>query len=132
MFQKESISWSGRIAETEGGARFFRNTIVRMLLVFGTLPLLVSVLLLAYFIRSTDGTVVLHYNVYFGVDLIGTWWQAYFLPMFGLIFFIGNILLSRRLYATSERIAAYLSLFSSVLMNASIGVAVFFVCFINY
>lgn len=36
------------------------------------------------------GSVVLHYTVYFGVDLVGSWQQSLLLPAFGLLILCFN------------------------------------------
>ena len=44
-------------------------------------------------IRMTSDLVVLHYNIDFGINLIGSPLQIYTLPLIGLIFFIVNVFL---------------------------------------
>lgn len=41
----------------------------------------------------TGDTVFLHYNMLFGVDLIGTWWKLLFMPLSGLGIILVNTLI---------------------------------------
>jgi hypothetical protein len=49
---------------------------------------------LIYLFRPQEEPVHLHYNIFFGVDLIGPWWQIFFLPASGLVILILNTGLS--------------------------------------
>ena len=105
MHEQQGSEWEHPLATSAGGVRFEQNILVRTLL---TVPLIVwtmSLGLLGYFIQPSETRIVLHYNVYFGVDLLGLWWQAYLLPLLGAIFFVGHFFLARRFYRQSERIA---------------------------
>ncbi|MEI8096534.1 MAG: hypothetical protein WCG73_00285 [Candidatus Moraniibacteriota bacterium] len=126
------VNWNVPVAESEEGVSFFKNTIVRALLGVNTFFCLVSFGILGYFIRPTENILVLHYNVYFGVDIQGIWWQLYMLPVAGILFFFGHLFFSYRFYQKYERIAAYLMLFSSSLINIGIIIASASIAFINY
>lgn len=61
------------------------------------LPLLVSAISQIYMwpyilmnLAQRKGTLFLHYNVVFGVDLVGAWWKIFFLPLAGLIIIVLN------------------------------------------
>lgn len=128
----DTLRWDEDVARSEAGVSFFRNTIVRMLIVLNGLFVCVSVSVLGYFIRPTESLMIFHYNVYFGVETQGEWWQLFLFPLAGALFFLGHLLFARRFYARLERIAAYLMLFSAWLLNVGILVASASVAFINY
>ena len=135
MFQNEKRDergWDVDIAESEKGAPFFKNTIVRVLLSANVLFLSASFSVLGYFIRPSENLFILHYNVYFGVEIQGIWWQAFILPLTGVLFFGGHLFFARRLYRKTERIASYLMLFGSWLISVGILVASAGIAFINY
>ncbi len=44
---------------------------------------LIAYLLLAVGITPRSDAVVLHYSVYFGIDLVGSWYQLYSVPLIG-------------------------------------------------
>ena len=128
----ESNRWEGTLAQSDRGVKFLHNSIVQTLLVFAVLPIIGCIGLLAYFVHPSEASIVLHYNVYFGVDLLGLWWQAYALPMLGLLFVAGHYIFARCFYESAERIACYLMLFSSGLLSFGLFVAGISVAFINY
>lgn len=127
-----SVDWDEDVAQSEIGVAFFDNIIVRTLLGINIFFSLISFGLLGYFIRPTESLLVLHYNVYFGVDIQGIWWQVFILPIAGILFFGGHTFFAYRFYSRSERIASYLMLFSSGLLNIGILIASTSIAFINY
>jgi hypothetical protein len=135
MLNKISISrvdWDTDVSESEREVSFFKNIIVQTLLGVNIFFCCTSFGLLGYFIRPTESILVLHYNVYFGVDIQGLWWQVFILPVAGLSFFLGHLFFAHRFYKESERIAAYLMLFGSGLLNIGIVIASVSIAFINY
>lgn len=58
-------------------------------------------------VQPTDQPIILHYNVYFGVDSIGNWKNIYLFPIFAGAILIVNIILSRFFYY-KERFISYL------------------------
>lgn len=128
----EIIGWENRVAEVERGVGFFSNTIVRTLIGGALLSVVTSLSILMYFVRPSGTLRILHYNVYFGVDLLGVWWQTYIFPLFSLLFFVGHLILARYFYQRSERIAAYLLLLASILIGCGVLIASVGVAFINY
>lgn len=41
-------------------------------------------------LTPTDDSMVLHYSVYFGIDLVGPWYQIYSLPLIGTFLWLLN------------------------------------------
>lgn len=72
-------------------------------------------------------TIPLHYNIYFGIDLLGPWWYFFTLPAAGFVTMVVNCLLSMMLYVR-ERLAAYVLSLTSCLVQ----VALFFTAFIAF
>ncbi len=115
------------------GKSFFANSIVRSLFLMQLV--LVSGLtgFLSFFLRPSDALTVLHYNVYFGVDLLGAWWQTLILPGIACMFVLMNSFMAYRFYMIQrERIAAYLLLLGSTLLIASVFLGCISVVYINY
>lgn len=132
MARETRTNWEYPLAQSDQGVGFWDNILVRTLLLASLLALFGNVGLLAYFIRPSETPMILHYNVYFGVDLLGIWWQVYMLPFLGTLFFLGHFLLARRFYARSERIACYLMLLSAGMLAFGLLVASVSIAFINY
>ncbi len=56
----------------------------------GVLLLALSWALLLWKVPYTDGQVLLHYNIYFGVDLVGPWKQLLWMPLSGSVILLLN------------------------------------------
>ena len=87
---------------------------------------------MAFFIRPVDFPLILHYNVFFGVDIIGAWWQVFFLPGMGLFILAVNTFLAFLLFARKERIAAYIFLLASFFVQAGLAISSASLILINY
>jgi hypothetical protein len=111
---------------------FFHNAIIQWVSIGIIVFNLASWIILAIFIQPIDLPIVLHYNVYFGVDIIGVWWQVYFLPFIGGIFFIINGSLAYLFYSKKERIASYLLLLASLIIQMGIVIACSSIARVNY
>lgn len=57
-------------------------------------------------------SVFLHYNIVFGVDLVGSWWKIYYLPLAGLLVFLLNYTLSFVFYKTDKFLSRLLNFWS--------------------
>ncbi|OGY47236.1 MAG: hypothetical protein A3J62_03535 [Candidatus Buchananbacteria bacterium RIFCSPHIGHO2_02_FULL_38_8] len=55
---------------------------------------------------SFSDLIPLHYNIYFGIDLLGYWYEIFLLPIFGLLVLLANFILGLPLFSR-ERILAY-------------------------
>lgn len=74
-------------------------------------------------IRPEVGQIFLHYNIIFGVDLVGDWWQIFYLPAVGIFVLLLNYLLSAVFYSFDKflaRLLAIWTLFFHLFLLASI------------
>jgi len=87
-----------------------------------------------YFLVKAIGTnlAVLHYNVVFGVDLVGDANQFYNLPLFGLIIIILNLLLAALLNKINERLVSFIFLTLAMIINIFCLLALYFSYIINF
>ena len=111
---------------------FFRSALVHWILIGSIVLNFANWCLIAFFIRPVDFPIVLHYNVYFGVDVIGAWWQVYFLPLIGLVILLVNSVLGYLFYGQKERIVGHLLLLAAFIVQISLTIAVASVLLINY
>jgi hypothetical protein len=72
----------------------------------------------------------LHYNIYFGVDLIGSWKRVFVFPAAGLIFLVLNAFIAAGLYK-KEKFLSYILFLCSPLINAGILVALVLIILLN-
>lgn len=115
------------------GEEYLHSKIAMVLSISALSMNIVDWLLLASFLRLPKETIViLHYNVYFGVDSTGSVKQTYSLPFIGLIILIINLFLSGYFYKLKERIAAYVFLITALAIQLSLLISVASVIIINY
>jgi len=82
------------------------------------------------YVRPTDDLVFLHYNVVFGVDLIGSWWKMLFDPFVGFCLFFFNFLLSWYVYGEDKVLARMLTVLAA-LFNLFLFVAFYLIIGLN-
>ena len=111
---------------------YFQSHIAVWLIIMSGIANLANWIGLAVFVKPVDYPIILHYNVYFGVDMLGDWRQVFILPGIGLLFFIANFYLSLYFYRRKERIASYLLLMATLMVQLSLVVASASLIIINY
>lgn len=111
---------------------YFGSPVATWLLISAIVANLADWLLLRIFLRPVTDTVIIHYNVYFGVDMSGDPRDAYVLPLIGLAILSVNFLLSAYFYAKKERIATHVVLMAGLMAQLSLMVAIFSIIMINY
>ncbi len=52
----------------------------------------------------------LHYNVYFGVDRFGPWYEIFALPALGLLFFLLNVALQMHFFRSEKLLTRFLAI----------------------
>jgi len=67
-------------------------------------------------IKPSEYPIPLHYNIFFGVDLMGGYTKVYTLPGIGILILLFNLVLSFSLYK-KERLASYLLIGIAVLIQ---------------
>jgi hypothetical protein len=111
---------------------FFRSGLVQWVLIASLILNAAIWGFIVFFIRPVDFPIILHYNVYFGVDVIGGWWQVYFLPIAGLSILLVNTVLGYLFYQQKERIMAHLLLLAAFIAQIGVAIAVASLLIINY
>jgi hypothetical protein len=111
---------------------FFHSSLVQWVIIAALVVNATNWGVIAYFIRPVDFPIILHYNVYFGVDVIGAWWQIYFLPLIGLVIMTVNAVLGYLFYQQKERIVAHLLILATFIVQVGISIAVASLLLINY
>ncbi len=103
----------------------FRHPVVFLSALFA---LAINVVLWVYVARHTQASVEsvpLHYNIYFGIDLLGPWWYSFFFPAIGTGVFLANSVLTVLVYR-KERVAAFFFSLASALIELFLLLAVYF------
>ncbi len=86
---------------------------------------------LHFTVIATDQPIILHYNVYFGVDSIGDWRNIFVMPAIAILIFLVNLILSRFFYY-KERLVSYLFAGMGLLAQLLMAVGVISVIIINF
>ncbi len=111
---------------------YFRSGLIQWVLIGSLAVNIANWIAIAFFIRPVDFPIILHYNVYFGVDVIGDWWQVYFMPLIGLLILLINAVLGYLFYQQKERLVAHLLMLATFIAQIGISVAVASLLLINY
>lgn len=114
------------------GREFIREATIRWMLIAIFIVHLASWVELAVFVRPVEYDVILHYNIYFGVAMIGAWQEMYILPVLGLCIMILNCFFAFFLYRYRERVAAYIILLSALMAQVGILIACSSLILVNY
>ena len=74
--------------------------------------------------------IVLKYNIYFGISLIGPWWQVFLWPLTGLIFWLINLILVL-IWSKKSRLLTLFVSYTTILIQLLLIVIGFFVVMLN-
>lgn len=99
-----------------------------VLAVFSNLGMWVAIW---WIVEPTDRPIILHYNVYFGVDAIGDWRNIFLMPALAAAILLANAVLSRFFYY-KERLASYLFAGMALLVQLLMMVGLGSVILINF
>lgn len=109
---------------------FFRDWWINLPLLFSLgLQIFMWWYLLSNF-NSSSEQIFLHYNIIFGVDLVGEWWQIFYLPGYGLLALLVNYIFSFLSYGSDRLLARFLSVWT-VLATIFLTIAVWFISGLN-
>lgn len=95
--------------------KFFRSRFLLANFLFSLLVNLMAWALIYWRIRPSAEPIPLHYNIYFGLDLIGPWQQAFIIPAVGLAIFLLNFVLAWWLHQHEKALGHLLMGMTSVL-----------------
>lgn len=79
---------------------------------------------------STKPAVPLHYNIHFGVDLIGAWWRVFMPSIIGLAILIVNTILAS-VYWKKQKMLSYYSLIAVPVLMTFLLLASLFITLLN-
>lgn len=111
---------------------FWNNTIVHWAIIGNLVLNLGVIVLLVFYVRSSDAMIKLQYNVFFGTSLFVSWWQTYILPLICLLFFLVDLFVGSILYKYKERVAAYIVLLGALFTQISLIIAILSIIMNNF
>ena len=109
---------------------YYRDPLIRINFLFSFLANLSLWLILIWQARNFDELISLHYNIYFGIDLLGYWYQIFLLPILGLGFFIINFMIASIIY-NREKILSYFLAGTSSFVQIILTTSAIFIILIN-
>ena len=126
--------FSGLLPKTRSffAQEYFTRAIAIWLIILSLAVNISEWVILKMFVQPVDFPIILHYNVYFGVDMTGNYRSVFLIPAIGLALFLVNMTLSIYFYRRKERIASYLLLMTALMIQLSLLVATLSVVIINY
>jgi hypothetical protein len=113
-------------------SEYIKNKINFRLTLLSVVANLTNWAILAIFIKPTANKIILHYNVYFGVDAMGNWKSVFILPAIGLVLILINFFLSLYFYRNKEKVASYILLTAAFMAQISLLIASLSAIIINY
>jgi hypothetical protein len=127
-------------SRTKEGIAIFWGYLYIKIYVLAIIILILFNWFFAYFINSkvSQGLVVLHYNVDFGINLIGDVSRIYIIPALGLfIFFINSglaVVINRQRFENinTVRLLTHLILSGALLSNLFLFISLAFIYLINF
>ena len=122
---------------TEKSRLFFKRPFVAdrinfWLMILALAANVINWIILLVFLKPATENIILHYNVYFGVDLTGKRELAFIMPGVGVLLIVINFLLAKYFHRNSETIAGYIMLLAVFMAQISLIIATLSVIIINY
>ncbi|MFH1171566.1 MAG: hypothetical protein V1778_03445 [bacterium] len=96
---------------------FFKDRFLFFGSLFALLENSVLWLFLSSRVEPQTQNIPLHYNIYFGIDLVGPWWYLLLIPAAGLLALCVNSVLSLILQKR-EKVIPYFLLLTSIFLQA--------------
>jgi len=114
-------------------ALIFKDGFFRFLFIFS----LIANLFIWFFIywkfyplHTTAEVFPLHYNIYFGVDFIGKWYEIFIMPLVGFFFIIINFILADIIYLR-DKITSYFLTGAGAFIQVLLFLAAYSIIMIN-
>ncbi len=111
-------------------AHFWRNHLNLVFFFSALFFNILSWVFLIYFIKPSAYPLPLHYNIYFGVDLIGAYSRIFTLPLVGFLIILMNFILAFWFYL-KDRLVSYILLLTSSVVQIFILIGVVSLIYIN-
>jgi hypothetical protein len=118
--------------EKKTKSTFFKDSLVIWLIVGDVFFNILHFIFLLYFVKKVDFPIILHYNVYFGVDLFASWYWIFLMPALSFLIFFINLAIGFLFYEREEKLAGYLMLFISIIAQCGFAIASASIAMINY
>ena len=93
---------------------YFKDKIIKWSLIVSIALAIIHLALIYFRIPVRVEPIVLRYNIYVGISLIGPWYQAFYLPLMGFVIIIFNFLLAKMMFLKEKTLAYVLAIVAIV------------------
>ncbi len=111
-----------------------KDRLIKITLILSVLFNLINWALIYYrftrFLAGQEESIILHYNIYFGIDKIGNWTSIYYLPLIGIVILLVNLFGGYLLYQ-KDKLISYFFLITALLVQILLILATFFIIVVN-
>ncbi|MFZ2153850.1 MAG: hypothetical protein WAV16_01350 [Candidatus Moraniibacteriota bacterium] len=111
---------------------FFKNNLLITIFGISFLINILNFVFLFYFVRELNNLIILHYNVYLGVDLMGKSTQLFLVPAIGAFFAVINLILAIYFFSKKERMLSHILSLTTLIIQLGISVASGALILVNY
>lgn len=81
-------------------------------------------------LQTMGETLPLHYNIYFGIDFIGRWYEVFIMPLVGIFFIIINFILADIIYLR-DKVTSYFLTGAGAFIQILLFLAAYSIIIIN-
>ena len=110
---------------------FIKDRIILSFLLSGLIFNVFTWSIMGWGIRFFPESIPLHYNIYFGPDLFGPWYQILFIPGLGLSILITDFLLGLYFFKNNSLLTYFLMGIAAV-VQILLFIASIFIIYLNY
>lgn len=104
-------------------ALFYRERTVFLLYTLSIVTSLLAVALIIFAIDKTRGIITLHYDIFFGIDRIGSWQRLFLYPGLAMVLVFVNFCFSYLLFPRDKYLSYYLGIASALIS----GIVMFYI-----
>jgi len=116
----------------ENFKQFIKNPLLALLFGISVIISIINFFGLFLFIRKLNTSIILHYNVYLGVDSIGDGKQALLMPLVGFFFTLVNLFLAYYFFSQKERVVSHMLSLTAFVSQLGLTVASISIIIVNY
>lgn len=116
--------WSNVIVQEQWPGKIFFKDRYNMAMIIAIGVMLVGQwIFILWQVGPTEDFIPLHYNIYFGIDYLGRWYEAYFLPLLSFLITSVNLIVALLFYKRDKHLT-YLVMGATVFLQTVLSVAV--------
>jgi len=124
---KSLFSWVKRLS------KIFEKRPLRILLLLSFFICILSAAIPIGFLLPEirlEGSIPLHYNIYFGVDWYGAWWNIFFMPIIGAVILLVNTVITM-IYGVKDAVLIHMLWVNTLLCEFILLIAIIFTTLLN-